>query len=81
MSQASTSTVGCQGNFGSTAQETRALDAPNLQLGELLLDEPLLVGACPAGSRSVVLQAGPAAPGGAAPGCSADVVCVLYARQ
>ncbi|MDX2014744.1 MAG: hypothetical protein SFW67_31390 [Myxococcaceae bacterium] len=81
MAQDATTTSGCQGNFGGTAQETRTLDAPNVQLGELLVDAPLLRTDCPAGSPNVVLQSGPVSAAGAAPDCSADVICVVYTRR
>jgi hypothetical protein len=81
MSRDATSTPGCQGHFGGTAQETRTLDAPNIQLGEFLIDAPLLRTDCPAGSPNLVLQAGPPSAAGAAPDCSADIVCLVYARR
>lgn len=81
LSQASTITTGCPTNFSSSPQETRSLDAPNLQLGELLIDAPLLRADCPAGSRLVVLQQGPVTSTGAAPDCSADVLCLTYRQR
>jgi hypothetical protein len=81
ISQASTITPGCQGNFGSMPQDTRTLDAPNIQLGELLIDAPLLRADCPAGSGVVVLQTGPTSSTGAAPDCSADVICLTYRKR
>jgi hypothetical protein len=81
LSQASTVTPGCQGNFGSMPQETRTLDAPNLQLGEFLLDSPLIRADCPMGSKVIVLQAGPALSSGAAPDCSAEIICLAYRTQ
>jgi hypothetical protein len=81
MAQDATTTSGCQGNFGGTAQETRTLDAPNIQLGEFLVDSPLLRTDCPAGSPNLVLQSGPTSASGAAPDCSAEVVCLVYSRR
>ncbi|MBL8922352.1 MAG: hypothetical protein JNJ54_26105 [Myxococcaceae bacterium] len=81
LSQASTITTGCPTNFSSSPQETRSLDAPNLQLGELLIDAPLLRSDCPAGSRQIVLQQGPVGAMGAAPDCSAEVLCLAYRRR
>lgn len=75
-----TTTPGCQGNFGSVPQETRALDAPNIQLGEFLIDAPLLRADCPDGSGVLVLQTGPAGASGA-PDCSAEVICLTYRKQ
>ncbi|MCU0698089.1 MAG: hypothetical protein MUC96_16405 [Myxococcaceae bacterium] len=81
MAQDATTTTGCPGNFGGTAQETRTLDAPNIQLGELLIDAPVLRTDCPAGSPNLVLQSGPVSAAGAAPDCSAEVICVVYSRR
>lgn len=81
VSQTSTTTAGCPGNFSSQPQETRTLDAPNIQLGELLIDAPLLRSDCPDGSGVVVLQQGPLSSSGAAPECSADVLCLVYRKR
>ncbi len=81
LSQASTSTPGCQGNFGSMPQDTRTLDAPNVQLGELLIDAPLVRADCPTGSGVIVLQSGPATSTGAAPDCSAEIICLAYKKK
>jgi hypothetical protein len=81
LSQASTITPGCQGNFGSMPQDTRTLDAPNIQLGELLIDAPLVRADCPAGSGVIVLQTGPASSTGAAPDCSAEIICLAYKKK
>jgi hypothetical protein len=69
---------GCQ---ASAQQETRSLDAPNLQLGELLVDAPLLRADCPTGSGVVVLQQGPLSSTGAAPDCSAEVLCLTFKKR
>lgn len=81
LSQASTITPGCRGNFGSMPQDTRTLDAPNIQLGELLIDSPLVLADCPAGSGVIVLQTGPASSTGAAPDCSAEIICLAYKKK
>lgn len=81
LSQASTITPGCPGNLGSMPQDTRTLDAPNIQLGELLIDAPLVRADCPAGSGVVVLQTGPASSTGAAPDCSAEIICLAYKKK
>jgi hypothetical protein len=81
LSQASTITTGCPTNFASSPQETRSLDAPNIQLGELLIDAPLVRSDCPAGSQLIVLQQGPVSSTGAAPDCSADVLCLVYRKR
>ncbi len=74
LSQDSTVTVGCE---KAGAQDTRTLDAPNVQLGEFLFDAPLIRADCPAGSGVVVFQQGPLGSDGA-PACSAEVLCVSY---
>lgn len=81
LSQASTITPGCPGNFGSMPQDTRTLDAPNIQLGELLIDAPLVRADCPTGSGVVVLQTGPVSSTGAAPDCSAEIICLAYKKK
>lgn len=81
LSQASTITPGCPTNFSSSPQETRSLDAPNIQLGELLIDAPLLRSDCPAGSQQLVLQQGPVGSTGAAPDCSAEILCLSYRKR
>lgn len=81
LSQASTITPGCQGNFGSMPQDTRTLDAPNIQLGELLIDAPLVRADCPAGSGVIVLQTGPTSSTGAAPDCSSEIICLAYKKK
>lgn len=81
LSQASTITPGCPGNFGSMPQDTRTLDAPNIQLAELLIDSPLVRADCPTGSGVVVLQTGPASSTGAAPDCSAEIICLAYKKK
>lgn len=77
LSMDSTRTPGCS---SAAAQETRTLDAPNLQLGEFLIDAPLIRADCPSGSGVVVLQQGPLGSDGAAPACSAEVLCLTYRR-
>lgn len=79
--QASSITVGCQGNFGGQPQETRTLDAPNLQLAELLFDAPLLRSDCPEGSGVIVLQSGPSTSSGGAPDCSEAILCSTWKRR
>lgn len=81
LAQTSTQTSGCPTNFGATMQDTRTLDAPNIQLGELLIDAPLVRADCPEGSGVVVLQQGPASSAGAAPECSADVLCLTFKKR
>lgn len=76
-----TQTNGCPTNLGATLQDTRALDAPNIQLGELLIDAPLVRADCPEGSGVVVLQQGPASSVGAAPECSTDVLCLTFKKR
>lgn len=75
-----TTTTGCHGNFGGVPQETRTLDAPNIQVGEFLIDAPLIRTDCPQGSPLVVLQSGPVGATGA-PDCSADVICLVYRKK
>lgn len=70
-------TPGCS---SAAAQDTRTLDAPNVQLGELLIDAPLIRADCPTGSGVIVLQQGPLGSDGAAPACSAEVLCLTYRR-
>lgn len=77
LSQMSTLTSGCPGNFGAMPQDTRTLDAPNLQFGEFLIDEPLLRAECPAGSGVIVLQQGPLSSSGA-PACSEEIICLAF---
>jgi hypothetical protein len=79
IAQTSTTTTGCPGNLAGTAQETRTLDAPNIQLGEFLLDSPLLRSDCPAGASTLVLQSGPVSASGAAPDCLSEIICLVYA--
>ncbi|MDP1920464.1 MAG: hypothetical protein Q8L14_29740 [Myxococcales bacterium] len=81
LSQASTITPGCPGNFGSMPQDTRTLDAPNIQLAELLIDAPLVRADCPTGSGVIVLQTGPASSTGAAPDCSTEIICLAYKKK
>jgi hypothetical protein len=81
MATTSTSTSGCPTNTASSTLETRSLDAPNIQVGDALVDEPLLRSECPASSNSVVLQTGPVTGAGAARDCSDGVVCLVYARK
>jgi hypothetical protein len=77
LSMDSTQTPGCS---SAAAQDTRTLDAPNLQLGDLLIDAPLLRADCPTGSGVIVLQQGPLGSDGAAPACSPEVLCLTYRR-
>lgn len=79
--QTSSVTTGCQGNFAGQAQETRTLDAPNVQLAELLFDAPLLRSDCPDGAGVIVLQSGPAGSTGAAPDCSESILCTTWKRR
>lgn len=74
LSQDSTVTLGCE---KAGAQDTRTLDAPNVQLGEFLFDAPLVRADCPAGSGVIVFQQGPLGPEGA-PACSSEVLCLSY---
>ncbi len=81
MATTSTITTGCPTNTASSALETRSLDAPNIQVGDALIDAPLLRTECPASSNSVVLQTGPVTGAGAAKDCSGGIVCLVYERQ
>jgi len=81
LSEKSTVTEGCPGNFGSMPQDTRTLDAPNVQLGEFLIDAPMVRADCPQGSGVVVLQSGPATSSGGAPACSDEIVCLSYRKR
>jgi hypothetical protein len=78
MSQGGTLSTSCEGR---AQEETRTVDAPNIQVGEVLIDEPLLRAECPLGSGVVVLQTGPLQPTGAAPACSQEKVCLAYRTQ